>query len=57
MFSAVFNINKKFENLAKKEQSINSLYDPKGIEKSKRHRHFVDLYQDYNDDLKNYGSF
>lgn len=57
MFSAVFNISKKIEALNKKEQAINSYYDPQGSEKVRRHRHFLDIYQDYNEDIKNYGFF
>lgn len=57
MFSAVYNINRKFEALEKKEKLLSSYYDPQGSEKNKRHRHFVDIYQDYNEDMKNYGYF
>jgi len=57
MFSHVFNINKKLEALEQKEKQLNSYYDPKGNEKTKRHRHFMDIYQDYNEDMKNYGTF
>ena len=55
MFSAVFNINKKLEALENREKQLNSYYDPNGAEKTKRHRHFYDIYQDYNEDMKNYG--
>jgi len=55
MFSAVYNINRKFEALEKKEKQLNAYYDPQGSEKNKRHRHFIDIYQDYNEDMKNYG--
>ena len=57
MFSHVFNINKKLEALEQKEKQLNSYYDPKGNEKTKRHRHFMDIYQDCNEDMKNYGTF
>lgn len=55
MFSSVLNIAKKIESLNEKEKQINSYYDPQGSEKNKRHRHFVDIYQDYNEEMKNYG--
>lgn len=47
-------INKKFDELNKKEKEIHDYFDPINIHKN-QHPNIKDLRDDYNDDFKNYG--